>query len=1247
MVIPEKEQQERKKRRDEYPNNRRRSNPNDVTANILSKQGRHRHTRGPPTKSPRKMNNSEDDNTDDHTEKKRPHKKKAKVSSTPKPEETPETTETEKAPVKREFQTRASHTKVAGLIAKCLPHRDCQVFLKHFETLKPGQAKTEEERERRDAIMKTYGSCRKTPIWSLRESLMRTYGSLNVKFDRMQPGEFITSGASDDKKSTVSLKFYLLDCILDRRVCLPATMSNDNSDRTRVLPDRGETNEVVWKVPCKSEDDLHPDMDHKFTHAITVVPDAMIFYTYMERLEDPSLSMDMSLVPIGISWLRLLGTKEGWFAKGGFVKYLLSGDKARKNIASTPSDQKVSAWKIEIFTSGHQDQICRLYAIQSPDLYGPRWPPDIFPDEAGHVKDDPKTRRDTYMKLLNKGNTTRIGAKWHVSGTLYSQMPPKTALVIVPSIHGAHDITVSIQRSHDEIHGSSSTKTRDISVVCQSIVSIRYLKPLTNEKVRSCLQAITKNAETIRINNTATVRNDPGDKGKMYALGCKVDPQGECLVDYAGNKHVKSSILPNAVEAMEYLGSIAFPNVLRPIQDMERVAGCECLPCMEKVKIDGLASTDDAGASASKHTTKKGSVKKSVTDKTTSSVTQELQKCKVGLTMDISCNLQNSAHYDVNDATTGYAVWTETRPGNQKQRWYFVLPNVFGKYPNNDTYEGVAVALEDGVAISWDGRRIKHCSYFIENTKHPNNFLYGTFCGTKYNLINSGLEGKGRLKKTSEKETNPTDTNETPGITVSSPPPEYPAVPAPTFPIVAPTVSDVATMPMDTVEADDLHDHMSERIPKKPRRQDTVMHSLFINDEAKKKAAAKTVPEETIDYATMKARCFANSLVSTTSNKKEVAKVMEKSAPTITQDKLDSALTTARNNDSITNADLPTPCWVIDVTHDDVPTTPTDVAVLNPTNQLPLPTTREPSYWATSHKGIEAGLPKRTPTTPTDVAVLPSEKKLPELPPTTKNITQSSPYDWWIQLDHMDKLKFLIDHQSTTERFKSLLPKHPDLDWILQKIFPPYVLSPIPPDMMAKMEAGVEKAVVYINNYYQEGQNRIDTEAALADSDEDSKESGCYTSDSTFQGQPRKPSGTYFWGKYVHRENAVDFVRALPRLLLTFTCSFHAQNEDDQECVCPCSYKAVSPWMNKLMKHCSPIAESLETANCNKKNKLYTARSLVNHLRGTRDPIHQAVYIYVTHLYSHFYANQVHHEALYQVNSPNYRRAIIIKHRRN
>ncbi|MGV2339259.1 MAG UNVERIFIED_CONTAM: hypothetical protein LVR18_36355 [Planctomycetaceae bacterium] len=92
----------------------------------------------------------------------------------------------------------------------------------------------------------------------------------------------------------------------------------------------------------------------------------------------------------------------------------------------------------------------------------------------------------------------------------------------------------------------------------------------------------------------------------------------------------------------------------------------------------------------------------------------------------------------------GMQYWTETIPGNA-QRWYFVLPNVFGKRLDGTTYEGVAVELTHGVSVSWDGRWIKHCSFFSEKNKSPGNVCAGTFCGTKSHLVQQGLAGEGKI----------------------------------------------------------------------------------------------------------------------------------------------------------------------------------------------------------------------------------------------------------------------------------------------------------------------------------------------------------------------------------------------------------------------------------------------------------------------------------------------------------------------
>jgi hypothetical protein len=55
-----------------------------------------------------------------------------------------------------------------------------------------------------------------------------------------------------------------------------------------------------------------------------------------------------------------------------------------------------------------------------------------------------------------------------------------------------------------------------------------------------CLHAISRNTDTIRWgHNTGKARDDAGEHGSMYALGCRVNPRtfGN-IVPYAANKQV-------------------------------------------------------------------------------------------------------------------------------------------------------------------------------------------------------------------------------------------------------------------------------------------------------------------------------------------------------------------------------------------------------------------------------------------------------------------------------------------------------------------------------------------------------------------------------------------------------------------------------------------------------------------------------------------------------------------------------------
>jgi hypothetical protein len=92
--------------------------------------------------------------------------------------------------------------------------------------------------------------------------------------------------------------------------------------------------------------------------------------------------------------------------------------------------------------------------------------------------------------------------------------------------------------------------------------------------------------------------------------------------------------------------------------------------------------------------------------------------------MNISSNLGNATHYDVGDGSVGYSIWVETKQ-DTASNWYFVLPNVLIRY-NGQTYNGLAIQLFHGVAISWDGRVIRHGTS-ITNPGCNSNECFGWF----------------------------------------------------------------------------------------------------------------------------------------------------------------------------------------------------------------------------------------------------------------------------------------------------------------------------------------------------------------------------------------------------------------------------------------------------------------------------------------------------------------------------------------
>jgi hypothetical protein len=148
------------------------------------------------------------------------------------------------------------------------------------------------------------------------------------------------------------------------------------------------------------------------------------------------------LVPIGISWLHLIAP---W-----------RGTTIQLNTYLRPS---TITSNLTIFKSSDHLTLTPLQAWQCPDLYGCQWPPDTFTIDSGIPKsywnESHKLRRNLYLRLLYEQSTTqKVGYWWHVPGALYTWLS-KNALVISPSIDGAHDIVVRIQESDIETWGPS------------------------------------------------------------------------------------------------------------------------------------------------------------------------------------------------------------------------------------------------------------------------------------------------------------------------------------------------------------------------------------------------------------------------------------------------------------------------------------------------------------------------------------------------------------------------------------------------------------------------------------------------------------------------------------------------------------------------------------------------------------------------------------------------------------------------
>jgi hypothetical protein len=102
---------------------------------------------------------------------------------------------------------------------------------------------------------------------------------------------------------------------------------------------------------------------------------------------------------------------------------------------------------------------------------------------------------------------------------------------------------------------------------------------------------------------------------------------------------------------------------------------------------------------------------------------------KYSRTFDMSFNLSNPAHLDNGDVSNGVSLWLRkksSRVTTKNENWWFVLPNL----TMDNKCRGVAIQLSNGLAIEWDGRKIKHCTA-IPSVPNDDSFVGAFFSAKK------------------------------------------------------------------------------------------------------------------------------------------------------------------------------------------------------------------------------------------------------------------------------------------------------------------------------------------------------------------------------------------------------------------------------------------------------------------------------------------------------------------------------------
>ena len=542
-------------------------------------------------------------------------------------------------------------------------------------------------------------------------------------------------------------EFYVMDVILNR-----APSPAASTDVGGVAFGGGVDCDVVRHVLLCDPDDDDPRMDYKYRAAILFLPQCGVFYCHRDRHVGDA-GVQGTLRAYDMSWLRL---RREVLEDGHRVSYTFGGDsfvrRFHSEVKGKIDDDRVSAWRI---STGYRH--CSLQnrvvyrAAQCHDAELPKLPPDfIYGADYRSVPTD--YRAHEFRNQLKTSASAKLDCRYYVDGSHHYHLPA-SCWIIFPE----ETTTVDV---HVEVDGITDG---------EAVIMIRNVTKIdAHDDYLELLKRLTSWCREIRMSGAkGSARAKSSDVGCMFPLGTRVQQGGSPVgapvhdtIPYATNGRVADDVLRGLVADLANLGRRCFPQVYSVIRDTEGNSGLSPVSPMDgaavPVESDGDGTDNDNGNNNADDAEANDNFRNQLREKLRKKLRKEMEmlerRQRVGYTIDMSVDLGNSSHFDVNDASQAFSVWLEEMVGHG-ENWYFVLPNVHGvrlEQGKQIEFQGMAVKLGHGVAISWDGRKIRHCTsvscpdgmkagYVAKGNECSfRNHLYGVFTAAKEKIVKAG-----------------------------------------------------------------------------------------------------------------------------------------------------------------------------------------------------------------------------------------------------------------------------------------------------------------------------------------------------------------------------------------------------------------------------------------------------------------------------------------------------------------------------